>query len=155
MNSVPLSYKYDGIALSIESVCGVSGVLLRDENINADGQPMAYYRAQWDTGAMYTVISERIVRELQLNPIRCMDNYTANGLVKSMMYKIHLVMPNGIILRYVNAVCCNLDDADIDMLIGMNVITLCDFAITNVEEKTTFSFQIPSATTIDFEKSRK
>jgi hypothetical protein len=43
---------------------------------------------------------------------------------------------------------------DTDMLIGMDVITLCDFAITNAGEKTRFSFQVPSTLDIDFERAR-
>ena len=41
--------------------------------------------------------------------------------------------------------------ADADMLIGMDVITLCDFAITNSGAETKFSFQAPSQFDIDFE----
>ena len=41
---------------------------------------------------------------------------------------------------------------DTDMLIGMDVISLCDFAITNVGKETKFSFQIPSTVDIDFSK---
>jgi len=42
---------------------------------------------------------------------------------------------------------------DTDMLIGMDVISLCDFAITNPGKQTKFSFQVPSTLDIDFENS--
>ena len=35
----------------------------------------------------------------------------------------------------------------------MDVISLCDFAITNLDMQTKFSFQVPSTLDIDFEKS--
>ena len=111
---------------------------------------IGYYRAQWDTGAINTVITQRVVDELGLMPIDYIDNYTAAGMVKSAVYRINVVLPNKVRVTAIKVACCDL--ADIDMLIGMDVITMCDFAITNVGEKTTFSFQIPSATTIDFEK---
>ncbi len=38
------------------------------------------------------------------------------------------------------------------MLIGMDIISLCDFAITNSGKNTKFSFQIPSVFDIDFER---
>ena len=38
------------------------------------------------------------------------------------------------------------------MLIGMDIISLCDFAITDSGAETKFSFQIPSFLDIDFEK---
>ena len=41
----------------------------------------------------------------------------------------------------------------IPLLIGMDVISLCDFAITNLDMQTKFSFQVPSTLDIDFEKS--
>jgi len=37
-----------------------------------------------------------------------------------------------------------------DVLIGMDVITQGDFAITNKDGMTTFSFRTPSLITIDF-----
>jgi len=37
-----------------------------------------------------------------------------------------------------------------DMLIGMDVINHGDFAISNFDGKTTFSFRIPSLAKIDF-----
>jgi hypothetical protein len=37
-----------------------------------------------------------------------------------------------------------------DMLIGMDVINLGDFAVTNYNGRTMFSFRMPSADRIDF-----
>lgn len=42
------------------------------------------------------------------------------------------------------------DLGDVDMLIGMDVISKGDFAVTNVGGITTFSFRIPSQETIDY-----
>ena len=39
---------------------------------------------------------------------------------------------------------------DNDILIGMDVITMCDFAITNKGGKTVFSFDIPSTRITDY-----
>ena len=41
---------------------------------------------------------------------------------------------------------------DVDMLIGMDIITMCDFALTSQGSDTVFSFQIPSTCTIDFSR---
>ncbi|GMQ96553.1 MAG: hypothetical protein BMS9Abin15_0226 [Gammaproteobacteria bacterium] len=41
---------------------------------------------------------------------------------------------------------------DVDVLIGMDIITLGDFAVTTYNGKTTFSFRMPSLTEIDFVK---
>jgi len=39
---------------------------------------------------------------------------------------------------------------DSDVLIGMDIISLGDFAVTNFQEKTVFTFRIPSVERIDF-----
>ena len=38
----------------------------------------------------------------------------------------------------------------LDVVIGMDIITRGDFAVTNLDGKTTFSFRIPSLADIDF-----
>ncbi len=42
-----------------------------------------------------------------------------------------------------------------DVLIGMDIINLGDFALTNLDDVTVLSFQMPSANHIDFVKSRR
>jgi len=42
-----------------------------------------------------------------------------------------------------------------DVLIGMDVITKGDFALSNFQGKTTFCFRIPSVERIDFDPNRK
>lgn len=39
---------------------------------------------------------------------------------------------------------------DTDMLIGMDIISMCDFSLTSTNDQTKFSFQIPSSLDIDF-----
>lgn len=41
-------------------------------------------------------------------------------------------------------------NTDTDFLIGMDIITLGDFAVTNVNGKTVFSFRYPSCEKIDY-----
>ena len=42
------------------------------------------------------------------------------------------------------------DDKQPQLLIGMDIIGLGDFAVTNANGKTTFSFRVPSVREIDF-----
>lgn len=42
-----------------------------------------------------------------------------------------------------------------DVLIGMDIITLGDCSITNVNGKTVFSFRIPSTETVDYVQQEK
>jgi len=42
-------------------------------------------------------------------------------------------------------------DDDCDIIIGMDIMTQGDLALTNLEGRTVFSFRIPSLHTVDFE----
>ena len=46
----------------------------------------------------------------------------------------------------------DIGDQGLGMLIGMNVITIGDFSVSNVDKKTVFSFRIPSVKRIDYVK---
>ncbi|MCL2233531.1 MAG: hypothetical protein FWB99_10705 [Treponema sp.] len=51
-------------------------------------------------------------------------------------------LPNMVMVQEINVMVCNLVK-DIDLLIGMDIILLGDFAISNGGGKTLFSFAIP------------
>lgn len=75
-------------------------------------------------------------------------NFTAAGEIMAYVYVVNIQLPMG--LEFVQLpVTCN-DLGDVDMLIGMDVISKGDFAVTNAEGATTFSFRIPSQNTIDY-----
>jgi hypothetical protein len=67
-------------------------------------------------------------------------------------YLINLVLPNQVGLAGISAVSADSDEVvgNWDILIGMNVITRGDFAITHRDGKTTFSFRVPPSGHIDF-----
>jgi len=106
------------------------------------------YRAIWDTGATGCVISERVVNECNLKPISMTKVYTADGEHDAFIYLISLFLPNRIFMPQVPVAGGKLKDADI--LIGMDIINRGDFAVTNLEGKTTMTFRIPSCECIDF-----
>lgn len=57
-------------------------------------------------------------------------------------YMVHVGLPNGYLTHNVEVYCSDIDDYD--MLIGMDIITLTDFCITNKDKKTKFAFRTPS-----------
>ena len=107
-------------------------------------------RALWDTGSTQSCISSRLVKKLGLKVYQRREFQTPTGIVALEMYRVNISLDNkeipGLIVP-----CIDLDE-NVDFLIGMDIITLGDFAVTNMEERTTFSFRIPSAETIDFTK---
>ena len=106
-------------------------------------------RALWDTGATLSCISERIADELQLKPLQVIKVYTATGDVLANTYFVGLVLPNYFMTSVVAAGVPDMSD-DVDIVMGMDVISKGDFSVTNVNKKTTFSFRIPSVKRIDY-----
>ena len=108
------------------------------------------YKALWDTGSDLTSISQDIVKDFNLQAIHETPLITANGTMMSNIYAINVILPNGI-KKLVRAVECNMDD-DIDILLGMDIITQGDFAISaDEQENMYFSYRTPSEGAILFE----
>lgn len=63
-------------------------------------------------------------------------------------------LPNDKIIANLTVVGIDFND-DVDVLIGMDIITLGDFALSNFEGKTVFTFRIPSVAEIDYVEENK
>lgn len=122
--------------------------VLTDKKINPDSVKQKY-DAIWDTGATNTVISNRVANEMKLIPIGMVTVSTANGVAEAYKYIISLVLPNKLVIEDIEVTSGNLGEG-VDLLIGMDIISLGDFAITNVNNKTVFSFRFPSCKTVDY-----
>ncbi len=106
--------------------------------------------ALWDTGAEISVISERMVKELGLSAIGEGELGGIGGDSKVSVYEIHLGLPSGELIQNLLVMSDKLPDHDI--LIGMDVISQCDMAITHPNQQTKFTFERPSKRDIDFTK---
>ena len=147
--SIPFTIEYEGLQDLVATTCGISELMRREDLLKAlPHPPIKKYQALWDTGASSSSISERVVNDLGLTPVSIADNYTAAGIVQVKMYYVNMLLPNGVLLPEMFVSCCQLEDTDV--LIGMDVICKGDFALTNSDGKTTFSFQVPSSQKIDF-----
>lgn len=112
------------------------------------------WKGLWDTGASKSSITQRIVNDLSLIPIGQSNVSTANGVIPVNTYFVDIGLPNHVIVKDVLVSCCDLGE-DIDILIGMDIIQQGDFSITNVNNKTTFSFRTPSTKEIDYVEESK
>jgi hypothetical protein len=64
-----------------------------------------------------------------------------------------MTFPNNLTIEEVEVTRFTGTDAiDCDLIIGMDIMTLGDVAITNLNGKTVFSFRVPSLHLVDFEK---
>jgi predicted aspartyl protease len=109
------------------------------------------YTAIWDTGATGSVITSKVVQDCDLKPIRVAKVHGVHGANQSNVYLVNIALPNNVqVIGVPVTEATNLLGADV--LIGMDIITRGDFAITHSDGKTTFSFRIPSIKEIDFVK---
>lgn len=138
---------YEGLASEIVTECGVIPAV---EIISRDSMPTIFSAksALWDTGADSTIISSEIVEKLALKPYGEAELTGVNGMERTKTYAVHLLLPTGNLATFVEATVST--DLLYDIVIGMDVISHGDFAITNKEEKTIFSFRFPSEEHIDF-----
>jgi predicted aspartyl protease len=99
-------------------------------------------KALWDTGATNTAITPQVAKALSLLTMGTTRVSGANNTSVVDISAVSLVLPNGVPLRDIRTLICTLSP-QYDMLIGMDIIMLGDFSISNGGGKTLFSFAIP------------
>jgi len=112
--------------------------------------PFVEFKAIWDTGATGSVITQAVVDRCGLAPIGVTQVNGIHGSKQSEKYLVNIGLPNGVGFAGIQVTRGTM--LGVDVLIGMDIITKGDFAITNKDGKTTFSFRIPSEKTIDYVK---
>lgn len=108
------------------------------------------FKAIWDTGATNTVITENVAKKCNLKIIDMVMMSHGGGEELSPVYLVGIHLKDNLHIYSVRVTQGKISGADV--LIGMDIITLGDFAITNTKKKTLFSFRIPSIAEIDFIK---
>src|SRR5438067_154488 len=111
--------------------------------------PFRNYLAIWDTGATSSVITERVIAECNLKPIGMTRAHGADGEYNTEVYLISVVLLNGVAFHILRVTKGKLPDGS-DVLVGMDVISRGDLAVTNLHGKTCFSFRCPSQEVLDF-----
>ena len=108
------------------------------------------YSAIWDTGATHTNVTTRVVKECGLVPTGVADVTGVHGTQRANIYLINVYLPNRVVVEGVGAVeTPSLPEVD-DVLIGMDIIGMGDFAVSNFQGRTVFSFRMPSQEEVDF-----
>jgi predicted aspartyl protease len=131
----------------------ISRVLYNDVSLESAITPAykATLRALWDTGASGSLIRPEVAAKLNLQSIGKVLMSTPSGKdVPSNIYSVNLYLPNQVIIPKIRVAEGIPNNCDI--LIGMDVIGLGDFAVTNYNGHTTFSFRMPSMAEINFVK---
>ena len=135
----------DGLPNVLISPCrvGLAG-------INA-GEPLDEFLAIWDTGSTRSVVTQNVVDRCGLKPIgraQLMHAGVDEEPDETDMYLVNIGLPNGVVVQ--NVPVSQSRFAGGDVLVGMDIINIGDFAITHANGQTKFTFQIPPQADIDF-----
>jgi len=106
------------------------------------------FTAIWDTGATNSVITQAVIDACQLVPTGVARVNHAQGVSLSETYLVNMGLPQQVIFPGVRVTKGSFNGAD--LLIGMDIISRGDFAVTNFGGLTKFSFRLPSTAHIDF-----
>lgn len=146
-NNKAFTSKLDFLARSLITGCGVSEAY--DTALGGTLPAVLQYEAIWDTGATGTVITAKVANDLGLKPTGIVTSNHAGGSDQVNTYLVNVYLPNKICVVGVQVTEAKLS-GNTEMLIGMDIISLGDFSVTNYQGKTCFTFRIPSIKTIDY-----
>ncbi|MYC31041.1 MAG: hypothetical protein F4X65_13270 [Chloroflexi bacterium] len=118
------------------------------ERINAPGLRWETFLALWDTGATISAISPAVADACGLLPTGLTEVFHIEGSYTAEVYQVNFTLPGGIVFSNLRVTKAEIPGADI--LIGMDIISRGDFAISNQNGGTKFTFRIPSIEDIDF-----
>jgi hypothetical protein len=105
----------------------------------------------WDTGASHSSISKETAEVLGLEPMGEIAVVSARGEALENYYIVSITIPDLLFLPKLRVTEFVSNEA-FGIIIGMDVISKGDFAITNVNGVSTFSFCVPGMETIDYQE---
>lgn len=139
--------KYDSVPNQLITECEVS-----QPSVNAKNSKNLVKRIKvnglWDTGATNSVINKSVAERLNILPMGVSKIHHAGGESSVNTYVVNIILPHKVEISMVKVSEAEMQGFDI--LIGMDIISLGDFAISNFNGKSIFSFRIPSIANIDF-----
>ena len=129
-----------------------SNVYISVPEIDIDGKrpinPLQY-KAIWDTGATASVITNKVAEDLSLIVTGIRKIFTVGGICEAIEHRLDLWLPNNTCISEMPVVRGYIPE-EFGMLIGLDIMVMGDFAFTNYQGKSMFSFRMPSIGHIDF-----
>ena len=105
--------------------------------------------AIWDTGCRVTTISRELAEKLALKSEKSVSVNTVGGVAKNGQHQISLLLPANLFFQNLTVHSGSLSGCDV--LVGLDIISKGSFSISNTQDETIFSFQIPTEEIIDFQ----
>lgn len=109
------------------------------------------FNALWDTGATRTAITQDVVNQCGLKPVgktRVFHAGMKDEPDETNVYVVDIRLPNKVLIPDVIVSLGGFRGGQV--LIGMDIISQGDFAITHPNGNTQFTFQIPAQADINF-----
>ncbi|KKT29918.1 MAG: preprotein translocase subunit SecA [Candidatus Collierbacteria bacterium GW2011_GWC2_44_18] len=113
------------------------------------------YKAIWDTGATNCVITSKVVGDLGILPFSKRKVAGISGEVIANVYYVDIFLPNGVCVTDIVAFETPDLVGEPEMLIGMDIIGLGDFSVTQANGHTVMSYRIPSIKDINYAEEAK
>jgi hypothetical protein len=137
-----------GTLRALQTPCSIAEAF--DPNTTPQPHPPYHpFHAIWDTGATNSVITQQVVTAVSLQPIGMTLVQGVHSTEMSEVYLVNVGLLNGVGVPQVR-VTKGILSPGVDVLIGMDIITIGDFAITNRGGITVFSFCAPTQRCLDF-----
>lgn len=144
-----LTVKSGGIRNRLVSKCWIYESWTPEDN--SPQPPRKQYDALWDTGAMRSLVTKRVVDDLGLPAEGYTNVFHVGGSATNVpQYYINLVVVTGV--HFPNLQVVQGEFPGTDVIIGMDIINRGDFAVSNRNDATSFSFRVPSVADFDFVK---
>jgi hypothetical protein len=140
-NRQVLQYRFTGIPNRIATAVYLYSTTL------VDTVPLAT-KGIWDTGAQKSIITPYLADLLKVQPVNRMIVGGITGKSPADIVMITLEIPNNGIHKNLEVAVCPFNtnpDSDMQMLIGMDIISQGDFVLSNGDGYTLFSFATPAS----------
>lgn len=137
-----------GRFMELTSKVGASKAIVGQVKFD-EGQTTFWTTGLWDTGASHSSVSKETADILGLSSLGETSVISTHGEALANFYMVSLNLPDLLFLPKVRVNECATNDI-FGVIIGMDIISKGDFALTNVNGVSTFSFCVPGMETIDY-----
>ena len=146
-----LTIKFIGLTDRIITKLSISEAF-NPQDASEKHKPFHSLKALWNTGATKSVITSSTVRKIGLISVGEVQVNHAGGISPSKTYLVNFLLPNQVGIMGVLVSECEDTVGAFDAIIGMDIINIGDFSISNLDKKTCMSFRTPPYSTQDFVK---
>jgi len=133
---------------------GIQRRLITEVTVNNENNVIKV-PALWDTGATNTCVSNDVVNKLSLICTGKKNMQTPSGVNEANTYLVTIALPNNVVIKDIEVCNAKIEDQGIGVLIGMDIMTKGDFALSNYNGRTVFSFRMPSIKMTDYVEQQR